>query len=189
MKVKTVKRVDGFKEGLYIPAFIQGFKLTLRHFFNNVFGYKEIVTIQYPEIKRPIALRWRGRHRLTRRDNGFVKCVACFMCETVCPANCIHIEAAEHDDKSIEKYPRVFDIDELRCVYCGLCVEACPKDAIRMDSGVIGLAFNNRKEFEFTRDMLMDHHTPNSMTKYPEVPLPTKEEGLKNSVSIPVTED
>ena len=85
LKVKTVKRVDGFKEGLYLPAILSGLKLTIRHFWRNLFGSKDIVTIQYPEEVRPVSPRWRGRHRLTRRDDGFIKCVACFMCETICP--------------------------------------------------------------------------------------------------------
>lgn len=152
------------------------------HFFTNLFTSKKVVTISYPEQKREISPRWRGRHRLTRREDGFLKCVACYMCETVCPANCIHIEAAEHPDKSIEKYPRIFDIDELRCIYCGLCVEACPKDAIRMDTGIVSLTFSSRDRFDFTRNLLMDDHEPGEKTKYDSVPLPADEkEALPNS--------
>lgn len=186
MGTKTVDRSEGVKEAVYLPAIFAGLKITMRHFFRNLFGSKDIVTIQYPEQTRKISMRWRGRHRLTRRDNGFIKCVACYMCETVCPANCIHIESAEHEDKAVEKYPRVFDIDELRCIYCGLCVEACPKDAIRMDTGVIAMAYTSRSKFEFTRNLLMDDHVENQMTKYSQVPLPeNEEEALYNSHGIP----
>jgi len=76
------------------------------------------------------------------REDGKPRCVACYMCATACPAQCIYIEAGEYDSSDpaaesrvIEKFPSVFVIDELRCIDCGLCVEACPKDAIRMDTG------------------------------------------------------
>ncbi|HSM93952.1 MAG TPA: 4Fe-4S dicluster domain-containing protein, partial [Anaeromyxobacteraceae bacterium] len=73
---------------------------------------------------------------LVPREDGKPRCVACYMCATVCPAQCIYIEAAEVEGDPIEKYPKKFVIDELRCIMCGFCVEACPKDAIRMDTGV-----------------------------------------------------
>ena len=176
MKTKVLKRQISFSDSLYIPAILKGMRLTINHFFTNLFSSKKIVTINYPEQKREVSPRWRGRHRLTRRDDGFLKCVACYMCETVCPANCIHIDAAEHPDKSIEKYPRIFDIDELRCIYCGLCVEACPKDAIRMDTGIISLTFSRRENFDFTRNLLMDEKPSDSELKYDSVPLPDNEE-------------
>ncbi len=188
LKVKQVERVDGLKESFYLPAMFTGFRLTVKHFLKNLFGAQEVVTIQYPEEKRHVSPRWRGRHRLTRRDDGFLKCVACYMCETVCPAKCIHIEAGEHPDMSVEKYPVKFDIDELRCVFCGLCVEACPKQAIRMDTGVIGMAFSNRETFNFTRDLLRDEYQPHENTKYLDSDLPKpkeQQEALPNSKGLP----
>lgn len=182
LKVKKVTRREGFWVGLYIPAIMGGLRITVRHFMRNVIFRKDVVTIQYPEETRRLSPRARGRHRLTMREDGFIKCVACYMCETVCPAKCIHIEAGEMEDKSVEKFPVVFDIDELRCVFCGLCVEACPKDAIRMDTGIISLAFNNRAAFDYTRDMLRDKPVESDRIKYREVPLPlTQEESLPNS--------
>ncbi|MDH5753422.1 MAG: NADH-quinone oxidoreductase subunit I [Deltaproteobacteria bacterium] len=182
LKVKTVDRQRGFAEELYLPAIMTGLKLTVRHWTRNIFGKKDVVTIQYPEETRRIAPRYRGRHRLLVREDGFIKCVACYMCEEVCPANCIHIDAGEHPDKSVEKYPVVFDIDELRCVFCGLCVEACPKDAIRMDTGIISLAFSRRERFDFTRDLLKDHYHENEKTKFHAVPSPASDpEALPNS--------
>ncbi len=184
LKVKVVDRSEGFKEALYIPALLAGLRITAHHFFRNIFGKRDVVTIQYPEEKRPVAQRYRGRHRLTVREDGFIKCVACYMCEEICPANCIYIEAGEVEDKSVEKYPVVFDIDELRCVYCGFCVEACPKDAIRMDTGIISLAFGSRDSFDYTRDMLKDAYHQNEKTKFLSVPLPlTEEEALPRSIA------
>ena len=176
MGIKNVRIKKSWSNEIYILDIIQGLKVTLSHFFANLFWNKKTVTISYPEEKRHIAARWRGRHRLTRHENGFIKCVACYMCETVCPANCIHIESAEIFDKSIEKYPTVFNIDELRCVFCGLCVEACPKDAIRMDTGVISMAYNNREKFDFVRDLLLDEapEANGKYVKYHLIPLPSQ---------------
>lgn len=120
----------------YIPELWRGMKVTSRHFFVNLLTQKAIVTKQYPEEKFEYAPRFRGHHRLMRREDGSVRCVACFLCATACPAECIHIVAGEHEDPNIEKYPVVFEIDELLCIFCGMCEEACPCDAIRLDSGI-----------------------------------------------------
>ena len=192
LKVRQVNRLDGAREALYFPALFVGFRLTIKHFWRNLFGSRDVVTINYPEEKRHISTRWRGRHRLTRRENGFLSCVACYMCETVCPSKCIHIEAGEHPDLSVEKYPVVFNIDELRCVFCGLCVEACPKDAIRMDTGVISMAYTSRQTFDFTRDLLRDNYDPkaHSNPKYGDFDLPSpsnQQESLPNSKGVPAS--
>jgi NADH-quinone oxidoreductase subunit I len=135
-KVRTVRvlRPDREEASFLIPT-LKGLKVTVGHFFKNVLTRAETQTIQYPEEKKPYPARTRGLHRLMQRDDGSVRCVACMCCPTVCPANCITIIPAETGDKKVEKYPAVFEIDELRCVVCGLCVEACPCDAIRMDTG------------------------------------------------------
>lgn len=190
LKVKRVERVDGVKEAIFLPAIFNGLRLTVKHFWRNLFGARDVVTINYPEEKRHVSPRWRGRHRLTRLENGFLSCVACYMCETVCPSKCIHIEAGEHPDLSVEKYPVVFDIDELRCVFCGLCVEACPKDAIRMDTGVVSMAYTSRQTFDFTRDLLKDSYDPkvHSNPKYEDQDLPKPDkhsEALPHSQGIP----
>jgi NADH-quinone oxidoreductase subunit I len=154
--VKTLHRPERtFWLNAYLPEVARGLAVTSRQFFRNLFTGKDVQTIQYPEEKRAYPARYRGLHRLTRRDDGQVRCVACMCCSTVCPANCIHIEPGEHADPSIEKFPRAFVIDELRCIVCGLCVEACPCDAIRMDSGVHCHPFFERDKAFLDKDALM----------------------------------
>jgi NADH-quinone oxidoreductase subunit I len=134
-------------ERLYIFEVIRGVYITggilIRNFFFHVLhaiglarNTRASASIQYPEERRVYPSRYRGRHRLTLKENGDVKCTACFLCATACPAKCIYIEPAEHDDPEIEKFPHRYEIDTLLCIYCGYCVEACPVDAIRMDTGL-----------------------------------------------------
>ena len=159
-QVKREKRT--FWERTYVPEIAKGLAITIKNFFNNLDPRPEersTFTIQYPEEKRTYPERFRGLHRLMLREDGQVRCVACMCCSTICPARCIHIEAAEHDDPEIEKYPAVFVIDELRCIVCGLCVEACPCDAIRMDTGVHIPVFGDRGEAFLNRDLLMEMGT------------------------------
>ena len=139
--VKVVARPGSLKQQVYLPAIAEGLGVTLRHFLNNWFknvagmrGKSDIVTVEYPDEKKPYAARHRGLHRLMLREDGQTRCVACMMCPTVCPAHCITIVPEEAPDGRIEKRPKIFEIDELRCVVCGLCAEACPCDAIRMDT-------------------------------------------------------
>lgn len=136
-KVRTVAldRVPMGAEATFIPAILKGLGVTMRHFWRNVFTRTDTETIEYPEEKVQYPPRYRGLHRLMHREDGSVRCVACMMCPTVCPAHCITIHAGEREDSN-EKFPVIFEIDELRCVVCGFCVEACPCDAIRMDSGI-----------------------------------------------------
>ncbi len=153
-------------ERLYLTEVVKGIALTTKHFFVNFprhvargigikVGKGETVTIEYPEERRPFARRLRTRHRLTRRTDGSPRCVACMMCETICPAHCIHIIATENPDPNIEKMPKSFDIDIGVCVFCGFCVEACPEDAIRMDTGVVELASYTREGMIYRIDQLL----------------------------------
>jgi NADH-quinone oxidoreductase subunit I len=161
-----IQRPLGLIERLYLTEIVRGLALTARHFAVNFprhvargLGFKigkgQTVTIEYPEERRPYAGRLRTRHRLMRRQDGSPRCVACMMCETICPARCIHIIAADNPDPNIEKMPRTFDIDIGVCVFCGFCVEACPEDAIRMDTGIVELAAYTREGMIYRMDQLL----------------------------------
>ncbi|OGL46048.1 MAG: hypothetical protein A2161_10125 [Candidatus Schekmanbacteria bacterium RBG_13_48_7] len=114
-------------------AILEGMSITIRHFFKQLVTPKsKLVTIQFPEQRREYSDRYRGGHILNLRTDGSTRCVACMMCPTICPAECITIEATESPDPKIEKRPVKFEIDMLRCVFCGYCVDACPEDAIIM---------------------------------------------------------
>jgi len=128
--------------------------ITARHFFKNLFHPRKLPTIQYPEKRRPYSARFRGLQILTVKDNGEVRCTACMLCATACPAECIHITAAPHPDPAVEKYPKEFNIDMLRCVFCGMCEEACPVDAIRMGPNY-ELAGYDRSDFIYTKEDLI----------------------------------
>jgi NADH-quinone oxidoreductase subunit I len=145
---------------------LRGAWITARHFgVNMVFHTLRLfhirtrragaVTWQYPEQKKPLSVRHRSLHRLTMRDGGKPRCVACMLCATVCPSECIAIEAAEDPDPEIQKYPSSFVIDLNRCCFCGFCVEACPEDAIRMDTGIIDLAQTTHEDLIFGLDKLL----------------------------------
>lgn len=118
-------------EKLYLPQVMAGMLVTIGHMLKNLFNMKKLPIISYPEIKRVYSERFRGRHILTSREDGTTRCVACYMCSTACPAECITIVAGE-DERTREKFPTRYEIDLLRCVFCGYCVDACPEDAIYM---------------------------------------------------------
>ncbi len=148
----NVVLVDRHQRPGVMPV-LRGLGLVFVNFFRTLF-LRQAATIEYPEKKRPVATRYRGIHILTEREDGTPKCVACYMCATICPAECIFIEAAERPEKTIEKYPTRFEIDLLRCVYCGFCVDACPEEAIVM-SKENDLVATSREEMVIGRDALM----------------------------------
>lgn len=156
--IKTIPRAgSSLKDKLYLPAIFAGMKITFRHFFTNLKDTSKLKNMPYPEVEpTDITPVYRGLHRLTLRDDDTAKCVACFMCATYCPAECIHIEAVTRDDGVVEKQAKVFTIDLIECVFCGLCVEACPCDAIRMDTGIYSFGADNREDFLMTKDKLMN---------------------------------
>ncbi|MEX2169955.1 MAG: NADH-quinone oxidoreductase subunit I [Pirellulales bacterium] len=142
----------GFWEATFLPAILQGLKTTLGH----ITDFKP-VTQEYPEQKPELPLHYRGVHRLNRDEQGRVKCVACMLCATACPADCIAIEAAAAppDWPDRDKYPATFVLDELRCIYCGMCEEACPVDAIEL-THLYDLTGESRQALNFDREKLLE---------------------------------
>lgn len=156
-----------FRERIYFPEVIAGLFITGRRFWRNLFlnigeqlglsfaeGKQAAATLQYPTTYQKYGDAYRGSHRLTLKDDGSVRCTACYLCATACPARCINIEAGEHPDDTVEKFPLRYEIDTLRCIYCGMCVEACPCDAIRMDTAVHPKIYGYRRE-DFIEDKQM----------------------------------
>ncbi len=123
-----------------------GLKLTGRYFF------KRKVTIQYPEEKTPTSVRFRGIHAQRRYPNGEERCIACKLCEAVCPALAITIEAEPREDGS--RRTTLYDIDLFKCVYCGFCEEACPVDAIVL-TRFADYHMENRGENILTKEKLL----------------------------------
>lgn len=154
----TPRPSTSLKDKLYVPAIAEGVKVTFKHFFKNLIDINALNTLSYPEEQpTDITSRYRGLHRLTHRPDDSVACVACFMCATACPSNCIFIEATDREDGHDEKMPSSFFIDTLECVFCGYCVEACPCDAIRMDTGIFSLTGAAREDFVMDITQLLSH--------------------------------
>lgn len=162
-RVRSVKVVSrstrkmSWWERVYVLALLKGMMVTLSHL------WKKNVTLQYPEEKRHFRPNYRGAHVLYLDTEGRPKCVACEMCSTACPAECIHIEAAPAPWPDRERYPKVFKIDLLRCIFCGFCVEACPVDAIGMTTNIDLVSYKRS-------DLLWDHNQ--LMANQPAVRMP-----------------
>lgn len=165
----------GWSGKMYLPMYLQGLTTTLRHLKQSLLG--NAVTVSYPDEEPEIAdpLIYRGVHRLNRDEQGRVKCVACFLCATACPAYCIDIVAAESPWPDREKYPQSFTIDELRCIFCGMCEEACPVDAIELTS-LYNLTGRTREEMVFDKEKLLSVY---DVTKGKE---PMRSSGLGGTV-------
>jgi NADH-quinone oxidoreductase subunit I len=155
----TLKRLAPPKltllEQTYLPQIIGGLGVTGRHALGVLFGGKAF-TVQYPEQQTLRSPNYRGVHRLNKDEQGRIKCVACMLCATACPAHCIDIVGATAPDSwaDREKYPEEFVIDELRCIYCGMCEEACPVDAIELTS-LYDLTALSREEMIFDKTKLL----------------------------------
>ncbi len=142
-------------ENTYLPQILGGLVVTGKHILSAAFG-KGAMTVQYPEEQHVPSPNYRGVHRLNKDEQGRVKCVACMLCATACPAHCIDIIGATAPDSwpDREKYCESFVIDELRCIYCGMCEEACPVEAIEL-TGLYDLTGLTREQMIFDKAKLL----------------------------------
>ena len=153
-----------FKTFLLIEL-LRGLRLTGRHLF------KKKVTIYYPEEKTPKSPRFRGLHALRRYANGEERCIACKLCEAVCPALAITIESEERSDGT--RRTTRYDIDMFKCIYCGFCEEACPVDSI-VETDIHEFHFENRGDHIMTKEMLLkvgdEYESRIAQTKHADAP-------------------
>ncbi len=135
---------------------VKGFGVTFRQIF------KKPITEQYPEEKRPVYPRFRGRHRLHRHANGLEKCVGCSLCAAACPSDCIRVVADENTPENRvsagERYARIYEINLSRCIFCGYCELACPFDAITLGNEY-EISEYSRDDLIYTKDMLLEPPT------------------------------
>jgi len=148
MAILGKRRALNFGERLYLPEIARGLALTFRHIF------RKKVTLQYPEEHPVLSPRFRGIPVLVKDQEGRIKCVACQLCQFVCPPEAITIEAREIGT-NVEKGPERFDINMLRCIMCGYCEEVCPEEAIFL-SKTFEFAPTSRAEMIFDKDKLLD---------------------------------
>ncbi|MFQ5470376.1 MAG: NADH-quinone oxidoreductase subunit NuoI [Gammaproteobacteria bacterium] len=141
-----MSKLQHYFNSFLLVELLRGLKLTGRYFFAKK------ITVQYPEEKTPQSFRFRGRHALRRYQNGEERCIACKLCEAVCPALAITIEAEPREDGS--RRTTRYDIDLFKCIYCGFCEEACPVDAI-VETRMFEYHFENRGENIMTKEMLL----------------------------------
>jgi NADH-quinone oxidoreductase subunit I len=138
--------VFSYLKSLMLIEFLLGMKLTLKYMF------KPKYTVNYPYEKFPQSPRFRGLHALRRYPNGEERCIACKLCEAVCPALAIHIESEQKEDGT--RRTTRYDIDLTKCIFCGFCEEACPVDAI-VETRILEYHGEKRGDLYYTKPMLL----------------------------------
>ena len=138
--------MDRTARTVLLSELVSGLALTFRYMF------RPTVTINYPYEKGPLSPRFRGEHVLRRYPNGEERCIACKLCEAVCPALAIHIESEQREDGT--RRTTRYDIDLVKCIFCGFCEEACPVDAI-VETRVLEYHGESRGELYYTKPMLL----------------------------------
>jgi NADH-quinone oxidoreductase subunit I len=135
--------------------------------------FESSVTVQYPEVKRPVHRRYKGRHELKRYDNGLEKCIGCALCAAACPADAIFVEASENTDavrfSPGERYASTYEINMMRCIFCGYCEDACPTEAIVLGDNY-EMSFTDRAQSIYTREKLLDPVPASGQTTPQAVP-------------------
>ena len=141
-----MKRTIEYLKSLLLLELLKGLSLTMRHMF------RPSITINYPEEKTPKSVRFRGLHALRRYPNGEERCIACKLCEAVCPALAITIDSEQRADGT--RRTTRYDIDLFKCIYCGFCEESCPVDSI-VETGILEYHMESREESIMTKEKLL----------------------------------
>ena len=142
-----MEKVKNYIQSLFLWELLKGLQLTGRYMF------KRKITVQYPEEKTPQSHRFRGLHALRRYPNGEERCIACKLCEAVCPAVAITIESEPRDDGS--RRTTKYDIDLTKCIFCGFCEESCPVDSI-VETRIFEYHGENREDLLMTKQKLLE---------------------------------
>lgn len=141
-----MERIKHFFKSFFLFELLKGMRVTGRYLFAPK------ITVHYPEEKTPLSPRFRGLHALRRYPNGEERCIACKLCEAVCPALAITIESEEREDGT--RRTTRYDIDGIKCIYCGFCEEACPVDAI-VETRIFEYHGEKQGDLMYTKEMLL----------------------------------